>query len=99
MKIKLDSNKLFNSAITRVLKVRGFLIVVVVVGLLGYGGYIVSRIVALQPDPAYLATQRQALGSTKINFDKSTIDTINNLVQINTKTDLTNIGKTDPFSP
>lgn len=99
MKNKPNITKMLLPVAKHVLKARRFIIVIAIIGLLGYGGYLISQIIALQPDQTYLATQRQANGSTKINFDKPTITTINGLVQINPKIDLTNIGKSDPFSP
>ena len=99
MKNKLNLNKLLNLALGYLYRLRSFLIVLIVVGLVGYAGYLASQIISIQPDQAYLSTQRQQLSQSKVNFDKSTIQTINSLVQLNPQVDLTNIGKSDPFSP
>ncbi len=99
MSIHLDIVKYLKLIAARLLKVRGFLIALAIIGLVGYAGYLISRIVDLQPDQAYLASKRQEIDKTKINFDKKTIQTINNLKQINPTVDLSNVGKSDPFAP
>jgi hypothetical protein len=99
MKMKLDSLGILKKAGLVLVKARGFIALVAIIGLLGYGGYLASKVVNLQPDQTYLTDQRQQLDQAKISFDKQTIQTINNLEQVNPTVDLSNIGKSDPFSP
>lgn len=99
MKIKLNITDIAKSAGKFLLKMRGFVAVLAFIGLLGFGAYLISKIINLQPDQIYLTTQRQALDQTKISFDKQTVKTINSLQQINPTVNTSNLGKSDPFSP
>ena len=99
MKLQLDPVKLAKQAGMLLYRFRTFLIIIIVLGLVGYAGYLASQIVNLQPNQAYLSAQQQKDDDTKINFDKATVQTINNLSQVNPTVNLTNIGKSDPFSP
>jgi len=99
MKMKLDIMGILKTAGGMLLKIRGLLALLVIIGMLGYGGYLISQIINLQPDQSYLTTQTQSLDQSKVSFDKQTVQTINNLQQVNPTVNLSNIGKTDPFSP
>ncbi|HSX14856.1 MAG TPA: hypothetical protein VLE72_03025 [Candidatus Saccharimonadales bacterium] len=99
MKLKINFKAVIKKVSAIALKFKGLFIVAAVIVLVGYAGLLISRLVSLEPDQAYLADQRAKLDQTKINFDKKTIDTINHLQQLNPPIDLTNIGKSDPFSP
>lgn len=99
MKIKLDSVGILKTAGDLLLKVRAFITLLAVIGLLSYGGYLISQILNLQPDQSYLIDQRQQLDQTKISFDKQTVKTIDSLKPLNPTVNLSDIGKSDPFSP
>jgi len=99
MKLQLNYMKILKAAAAVLYRFRTLLIIMIIIGLVGYAGYLGDRMINLQPDQTYLSTQRQKLGQTKINFDKPTIQTINNLKQINPTVNLNDIGKSDPFSP
>src|SRR5690348_914491 len=99
MKLSLSPSGLLQKIATFLARYRGFIVAVVVLAMLGYAGFLISRLVSLQPDQAYLADQRQQLDKSKIRFDKATITTINGLNQVNPQVDLSNVGKANPFAP
>jgi hypothetical protein len=99
MKMKLDFKKIAARLAQHLLRFRGLIIFLVAIGLIGYSIYLFSRIIDIRPDQAYLSEQRKKLDESKISFDKKTIQSINQLQQINPKIDLSNVGKSDPFSP
>ena len=80
-------------------KLRGFLILLVVIGLFGYAAYQVSRIVAVAPDAAYLEKAKGDASATVIKLDVKAVEGLKNLVPVDVKVDLSNVGKSDPFSP
>lgn len=99
MKDKLNLTKLMQQSGAKAYKYRGMIAAVVATCMIGYAAFLVAQVVNIKPDEIYAEEQRASLDKAKINFDKATITTINNLQQINPTTDLTNIGKNDPFSP
>lgn len=99
MKIAFNQQKLIGQLEGWSYRLRNLLLVIVVAGLVGYGAYLIQQAVTVQPDPAYLEAQRHDLSKAKVVFDKNTIQTINDLQTLNPKVDLSNIGKSDPFSP
>lgn len=82
-----------------VLRYRGTFITLLIIGLLGYAGYQISRITGVQPDQAYLAQQQKNhRTAAKLKVNK---DVITGLKQLQSSGDTTvpiNPGKHDPFS-
>lgn len=77
---------------------RKTLTVVAILGLLGYAGYQVSRITAVQPDQAYITLQQK---TTKVPNLRANQQVINDLKQLQSPGDTTiqvTTGKHDPFS-
>lgn len=99
MKLQIQPDKILKQTTQLLYKFRVIIVLVVSIGLIGYAGYLGSQMLNLQPDQAYLATQREKLTATKVGFDKQTVIIINSLKQVNPTVNLTNIGKSDPFSP
>lgn len=99
MKLNLNTTSLIGRIGGLIAKYRGLILTLAVVGMVGYAGYLISQLVSVVPDKAYLAEQQQKLDKSKIRFDKTTITIINGLNQVNPQVDLSNVGKDNPFAP
>ena len=100
MNMKFDLKSIKPMVIlTKFLRIMPFLAFLVTVGAIGFSLWRLEQVVTIVPDPVLIAAERDKVSKAQIKFDTKTIDAVNKLKPINTKIDLTNLGKPDPFSP
>ena len=68
-------------------------------GAIGFGLYRLNQVITVIPDPEMVKLEQETVEKAQIKFDIKTIDSLNHLTPVEGKVDLTNLGKTDPFSP
>lgn len=77
---------------------RTILSVLVMVGLLGYTGYQISHITAVQPDQAYISVQQKTTKVPNLRVNKQVISQLKQLQSSGDTTIQVTTGKQDPFS-
>lgn len=80
------------------LKYRGLLTIVAVVGLVGYTTYQVSQIGTVQPDQQYIKAQTDKLSTIKLKINPETIQKLKDLQSGGDTNIQIQNGKNDPFS-
>lgn len=80
-------------------KSRGLLLTLAVIGLIAYTAHQLSQLVTARPDPAYIEAEKTKIDEQRIRFDPKTVEAVRNLRVVSGQTDLSNLGKADPFSP
>jgi hypothetical protein len=90
-KIKTTLSKLY--------QLRGFIITLAVILLIGFTAYQCSRVTRIEPDQAMIEEERAKLRKLQVKFDAGVIEALNRQSQVSGQTNLSNLGKSDPFSP
>lgn len=81
-----------------VAKYRLLITIIVITGLVGYTGFQISRIFAIQPDQAYVASQKEKAKATSLRVNKKTIQELQALQSAGDTSISVTPGKNDPFS-
>ncbi len=90
--------KLDKKALLGVLgRYRILIVTLIVVALAGYTVYQISLITSISPDEATVTAERAQIDAARIKFDTATIQAITKQTQVTTSSDLSKLGKTDPF--
>jgi hypothetical protein len=93
------SFKLDPTALLQFLAARRILVtIVVVVGLLGYTGYQISQIIAVQPDQAYISQQQGKAKTADLKVSKPIIAQLQQLQSPPIPAAPATIGTQNPFS-
>lgn len=69
-----------------------------ILALFGASAVIVLRTVTVGADEAYLNAQRQKIDSEAVKIDRKAVELVKNLYKVNGSTDISNLGKEDPFA-
>lgn len=78
---------------------RKLITTLIILGLLGYSGYQISQITAIQPDQAYINTQAKANKVPSLRANKQVISQLKGLREPGDTTIQVTTGKQNPFSP
>ena len=78
---------------------QGFLAVVATIGILGYTAYQISLTVGVAADPIAIEAERGRAQSQTIKFDKKALSAVENLIILEAKPNVRDVGKPDPFAP
>jgi hypothetical protein len=100
MNINTSLNLKFNpAAVGRYLaRHQRFWSILIVLGLLGFTGYQISRIFGVQPDQIYLSQQQSSAKVPSLRISKSTLSQLKALQPAGDISIPLNVGKQDPFS-
>ncbi len=90
----------FNPTAARKLIARYYRVVIgfAVLVLVGFTGYQLSRVVAVQPDAAYLTIQEQTVRTPSLRSSKTVLLQLQKLQSAGSTTNPVTVGKQDPFS-
>jgi hypothetical protein len=94
MKLNLD----LKNILTVVSRYKRIVITLVIIGLMGYTGYQISRITSVQPDAAYLETRRAEAKAVSLKINKATQDKLRGLQSAGDTSVPTVSGKSNPFA-
>lgn len=75
------------------------IVTLIIIGLIGFTGYRISQITAVQPDQAYMQSQKDADSVTSLKVNKDTINQIKSLQSSGDTSVPINPGKYNPFTP
>jgi hypothetical protein len=75
-----------------------FLATLIILGLLGFTGYQISRIFGVQPDQAYLTEQQAKSKVPSLRINKATLSGLQSLQSAGSTNIPLSIGKQNPFS-
>lgn len=73
------------------------LTIMVALGLIGYTGYQISRVTSIQPDIAYMETNRQNHKTPSLKINQDTLRQLKSLVPAGDTSIPVEAGKNDPF--
>lgn len=93
--LKFDPKALWS----QLLKLKKFLLSLMVLVLIGLTAYQVSSIMYIEPDQDSIEAERVKLKQSRIHFDQKTIDSLNKRSSMPGQPDLSNLGRSDPFTP
>jgi predicted negative regulator of RcsB-dependent stress response len=78
---------------------RKLITTLVILGLLGYSGYQISQITAVQPNQAYITTQTKANKVPSLHPNKQVLSQLKGLREPGDTTIQVTTGKQNPFAP
>jgi hypothetical protein len=87
-----------NKTLQSLIKMRGFLVTLAVIGLIGYTARLVGQIVAVTPDKDYLEQAKHKADIQTIKLDTKAVDNLKGLVPVDSHIDSGSVGKGDPFA-
>lgn len=74
-------------------------ITIVMVLVIGLTLYQVSLVANVEPDGPTIEAERAKLRASSVKFDQETINDLNSRSSVPKQPNLSNLGKSDPFSP
>lgn len=77
----------------------GFLIGTGLLALVGYTAYQISQIASISSDRAYIESEIDKANQKRIKLDTKTLEQVRAQTELDLRSDLSNLGKGDPFSP
>lgn len=95
LQINLDFKQLW-ATILRYQATTATITMTLVIGLTLYQ---VSLVTQVEPDGPTIEAERAKLRASSVRFDQETIKDLNSRSSVPKQPDLTNLGKSDPFSP
>ncbi len=96
--------KLDMSSITKLLNIRalaryrGILTILVSIALIGFTAYQISQITSVQPDQAYLQSQKDTAGSVKLKATPAFVEKLRELKPATSNSVQVRSGKSNPFA-
>jgi hypothetical protein len=98
--LHLDLSKINYKKVPRFIgRYVGFAVGIILLSLLGYTGYQISRVLSVTPDEGYVAEEIKKTDAKRIKLDTKTLEAVRSLNHINVAPDTSNPGKGDPFTP
>lgn len=85
-------------ALDIIIRFQAFIMLLLLIGVVGYTMSQVSQVVNVTPNQAYVNSQTQSLDSTAIKFNQTTINAVQQLTPVNVNSSPGQVGKSDPFN-
>jgi hypothetical protein len=78
-------------------KIRGFVVVLAIITIVGYTAYQISIAVSVTTTEASIEDAKEMLNPAAVKFDMTTINSISRHTTINVSPDLNGLGTANPF--
>ena len=95
--MKIEIPKALLPLLTKLNQLRGFLITLAALAIIGYTGYQISMATSVTPTQASINAAKEKLNPTEVKFDMATINSITHHTTVRVAPDLGGIGTTNPF--